>query len=107
MRFKFASVWQKVDWTEIAATIGFPTWSQLEHPCYQCWAEGGDMRTVEEEYVDRLPWRRVTQADYDAACSHCEILITVNDTETLSAIRAALRFDKRKRGPTAVRCAET
>ena len=59
---------------------------------------GGDMRTVEEEYVDRLPWRRVTQADYDAACSHCEILITVNDTETLSAIRAALRFDKRNKG---------
>ena len=33
----------------------------------------------------------------NAACSHCEILITVNDADTLSNISAALHFDKRRK----------
>ena len=98
MPFKFALVWLKADWGEFAGSIGFQTWSSNLWPCYCCHAERDSMRVVLPEYATSLPWAPVSQQDYDEACAACQLDVTVPDRETHAAIRAALFFDRRKRG---------
>ena len=99
MGFKFAFIWDKGDWSEVASSIGFPTWSHNQFPCYRCWTDRADMCLVDPHWAtEGLPWRPIDQSDYDVACAACEIQIEVPNRETLAAIRARLFFDRREKG---------
>ena len=56
------------------------------------------MNVVGDDYVDRLPWRPTSQADYERACGACEFTVVVPNAEVQSVIRAHLAFDRRRKG---------
>ena len=98
MRYKFCLIWNKCDWAETATTRGFQTWVHKAFPCNQCWCEKSELCVVGAEYEEGLPWALVSEADYDLACSSCEQTVVIRDRATLSRVRAALWFDRRKKG---------
>lgn len=98
MGYKFALIWLKADWGEFANSIGFHSWSSKHWPCYCCCAEQASIRSVEPSFSSELPWAPITQEDYNASCTACEIDVVVPNRETHAAIRAALYFDRRRNG---------
>ena len=79
---KLALMWCKVDWSEIAVTLGFKSWSTRLWPCYCCFTEKSEMNNIEDSFAEELPWARVQNNDYEAACRACEIDITIPDRHT-------------------------
>ena len=99
MQHRFALIWSKADWLEIAVSFGFPTWSSARFPCFGCNAEHSEMAIVHPASVDDgLPWMPLSQADYNSAAGRCQIDVVVPDRATLARLRAALRFDRSRDG---------
>ena len=93
MPYRLAFLWEKADWSELCSTFGFPTWASSLHPCKDCHAERSELVALDDTFLEvGLPWARVTQADYDAACVSCEIDIVVTDGATESALRGGSSF---------------
>jgi hypothetical protein len=95
---KSALIHIKGDWAEFANSFGFLTWSHVYHPCLFCWTSRDDMYKTEGLSPLATPSPLVTQHQYDAACTACEIWVTVNNKEQHGILIGSLRFDKRKTG---------
>ena len=84
----------KGDWMEYCERLGFPTWRSNLRPCLLCACDPASMYQWQQVNPLRHPFHVNTQADYDAACSRCEIWVTVT-SDNHAAILRRLRYDKK------------
>ena len=56
------------------------------------------MNNIEDSFAEELPWGRVQDNDYEAACRACEIDITIPDRHTHATLLAALELDRTGNG---------
>ena len=88
------------DWSEFSHTFGFPTWSDGRRPCIFCTSSKAELlNKLRHCNPLALPWPETSWASYDADCSACEVLVTINTVAERNAIRVALAYDKRRDGP--------
>ena len=99
--FKAACIIVKGDWAEMNTTLGFRAWNHHAHPCFRCKARAGPagnmhifegLSTVQEYHAAK------TQDDYDAYCSGCEILVSVENAMSRDRLVAALEYSRKHRG---------
>ena len=95
---KGALVNLKGDWAEIVHTWGFASWRSVAHPCFCCWTTRAELYQVGDTSPVQGPKRSKTPADYEKACSDCEVTVEVPDETTKARLIGLLFFDKRKKG---------
>ena len=91
----------KVDWAEVAHTLGFPNWADGLRPCFLCNATAQDMQAhdgVDIDDLGSLPFQNNEEGDYDAACKRCEKYVVIISKAAHQAILKHLFFDKSKKG---------
>lgn len=88
----------KCDLAELSSTFGLPAVSSNFGACPLCMHEGKDFFTVTGFTPFRMPARRKTFADWDQACSQCEINVSVT-WEQFQVLRPKLRAHRRPNGP--------
>ena len=93
-----AVVYIKGDWQEFTATIGLPTWQDLWHPCFKCWATREQLFTVGDLSAMSSPHEPKLPHDYEEACERCERHVEIEDAHTHAKIASFLFYDKRKKG---------
>ena len=87
----------KGDWMEFVATLGFPSWATLLHPCIRCCAVAGTMHELRNLSVFTMPWPEKLFGQYRAACASCEITVVLNEA-LWRRLRVALVQDRRVGG---------
>ena len=90
-----ALVNQKCDWAEFCLTFGFPTWSHKLRPCLFCSATLKQLYDTVGLTLESFPFQENSDADYDAACSACEIWTEIPDEATHKHILAHLQYSKK------------
>ena len=95
---KGAVVQIKADWAEIVNTLGFMGWGSLLHPCFCCHATQTDLGEMGDFSVSDEPFPAITQAEYEAAVSRCEIVFVVNHEITRARLKGLLDDDVTARG---------
>ena len=60
------------------------------------------MGEVGESEFESLAWADHTDEDYNNACAAAEVCVTLADKNDLSKIKAALVFDKNKKGSNGI-----
>ena len=95
--FFAACLFIKGDWMEFAATLGFPTWSSVSHPCMLCDCSLETAYRLIGASPLGSPWNPRDLAWYFGACARCEIPVVLSDDD-YRTVRATLHYDKRKQG---------
>ena len=85
------------DWAEICERIGMPNWGSHTRPCPACAVPPDQMYNLAGASVARLPFHVNTHADWERACSNCEMKVLITH-ENVKLMVSLLRFDKRKTG---------
>ena len=98
MMCKFACLFIKGDWAEFAHTLGLPNWRDGYRPCFCCSGFGNDRFVAAGNSSERLRWDESSAADYDDACTRCEIKVRIVSTSVRDNIWSSLRFDRKPRG---------
>ena len=78
-RFPFKAVLcqVKVDWGELAPTLGIPNWSSYHAPCPVCLTPLCNMFSgYEAASLRSLPWPEPGEDAYEQSCNNCEIFVT-------------------------------
>ena len=88
----------KQDMQEFITTFGFPSFHTIQHPCALCFCTKDDWGHIAGLSPLSLPWQEKTMVDYSNACDRCEHWIVVKSMQLLIKIRAALFYDKSKKG---------
>ena len=88
----------KADWAEWGSSLGFASHSTKLYPCVCCFASQEDWHHVDDAVYGRLPWCPTCSNDYSAACSLCEIHVTLACRKDHAQVRRHLRFDRRPDG---------
>lgn len=65
----------KGDWAEHTATMGFPNWASIYHPCVWCSSPLSVLYNFEGTTLDHSVWDAAP--DYEAACAACEKLVRI------------------------------
>ena len=93
---QFALLYLTGDLSEFAHTYAFPTWSSLLAPCITCHVPCGDLPGDWTHLAPGdLDHRDKDHADYEAACSMCEIWVIIATTAMHRLVRASLHYDRR------------
>ena len=88
---KFALLFIKGDWSEIANTLALFTWASKTRPCFKCncyleiiykFTSSGMLTT--------------TSSMYDASCNRAEIDVVINDAHERNALLARLKYAKHR-----------
>lgn len=88
----------KLDWAEIATSVGFPNWRDNLRPCFCCNAYLANMYSYAGHCMTALMgWRPNDDEDYEEACLRCEFRVTL-DNRTRGICLERLRFDRRQDG---------
>jgi hypothetical protein len=99
MRHRYILCQLKMDWMEIASSMGFPTWSSANNPCPLCNTKKSGMFDWRDLSLEDSAWGS-KPTTYDAECRRCEIYVTVSSERDreLIMIGGGLRYsnDKRK-----------
>ena len=99
MKLRGAVIYVKGDWSEFCGRLGLPTWQDGLRPCPCCTAVGGDLFNVVGVSLVSWPCHLNDDADYEAACTRCEIRLTLT-AETHALLAPLLTVDLRgKQGP--------
>ena len=100
LRHKFACLYFKGDWMEYITTMGLASWKTTLAPCPWCKAttRPESLFCTDGYKPNSFPHDRRDHLDYERACRHCEILVTVADDETHYNIKGALFYGRRKSG---------
>jgi hypothetical protein len=91
----------KGDWAEFNSTLCFRSWHHHTHPCFKCFATGGDEGTFHQHHdISPMgtPWADKSMIDFEQACTRCEILVRICNLAQLGALVGNLAYDKRKQG---------
>ena len=97
MGYKAFVLFVKCDLMEVVATLGFPSWATVAHPCPLCWCAKKNWSEITGLDLLTLPWKEKEWGDYDEACKACEIWVTV-PPELFVRLRGSLAYDKRLKG---------
>ena len=92
----FALCQIRSDWAEVSHTLGFPSWSSDQFPCFLCHALKATMYTWIGVSCIELPWVGVTDDDIENACRRCEQRIVITGKVMHSQIRMNLTYPKNK-----------
>ena len=95
---KFALVHVKGDWAEMVHTFGLQSWNTLFHPCFCCHVIRDHLGVSGDVSPVSSPYREKTAADYEEACSACEILVEVANVRVQAELAGLLFYDKRQKG---------
>ena len=88
----------KGDWMELGVTIGLPTWKDALRPCWACNCFVDNMYKVQGLSFEDIVWAINEDQDYFEACTRCEHIVLLRNTEDKRSIVRYLRYDKRKTG---------
>ena len=89
----------KGDWAEFSHTLGFPSWSTVEQPCFKCFSTGGpegNWRQVSGHSPLAAAWPTKRLQDYKDACRRCEKEVVIYSQEQLQLLLGSLFYDKRR-----------
>jgi hypothetical protein len=95
MPLTFALLLVKGDWAEYCATFGFMNWNYSAAPCMFCKCTASNMYDDLNVSAIDIPWEVVSQDDYDASCTLCEIHVVLAPS-AIRELKAQLIYDKRK-----------
>ena len=87
----------KADWQEHVTTLGFASWTTLEHPYPACQCTRANWDAFQGLNAFGCPWRSKSLEDYEAACGLCEQHRTITE-DVFPALRGNMFFDKRVQG---------
>ena len=85
------------DWMEFVTKFGMASWSSTKYPCFMCDCEKGNMHNYKTASIQGLPWRCLTQVDYNSAIDKCEKHVSLSRTQH-AEVKNFLEYDKRKEG---------
>lgn len=88
----------KGDWMEFWHTLGLPRWDSVLHPCFSCHCSKDRLQSLGDLSVTTSPFPRKTAAEYDAACSACEIWVEVSTIAALRGVAAGLFYGAAGKG---------
>jgi hypothetical protein len=95
--FRALVLFVKGDWMEWATTFGFQSWASTSSPCFLCKASPADFYSTIGLSAFGVSHPARTFAEYEAACSLCEHLVTL-DAALFKKVRASLEYDIRQQG---------
>ena len=98
MRRRAACVYVKGDWSELAGTVGLPSWQDSLRPCFCCCACGEDMHCPHGNSILNLRWACNGDGDYFRACERCEHQIVLTAAAKGLLTLAGLRYEKKQSG---------
>ena len=84
----------KQDWQGLG-THGFKSWSHHLWPCAWCGCDQDCMHMIPDGPVGSLASPLTSYADYDAACSRCEIYVMITIFSDLAQLRTCMKRDDR------------
>ena len=87
----------KGDWSEYAASMGFPPWGDALRPCFECTAHGPDMYTAHGNSPLGLRWEINEETAYENACQRCEVYVRLS-ARARDKVASLLFYDKRPTG---------
>ena len=86
---------------KFSATFGFKSWKHGTCPCFYCFADQDGLRIAAGLRSGGMPFPRRTFADYEVACSRCEIVIDPLNENAWRKFRRLLFYDQRPGSGTA------
>jgi hypothetical protein len=98
MTFRFACLYIKADWLELATSFGFPAHNDGIRPCFKCNCHDGNMHDTAAASAIGLPWRENEHGDYEAACVRCELHVRLEAADHALVCFVLTDFDKRQMG---------
>lgn len=84
----------KMDWAEVAHTMGMPSWSSSKRPCFKCTATSPSLHRYYDITAFGLPWAPTTCGMYEAACRRCETRVPLHSNAQCRELANALRYHK-------------
>jgi hypothetical protein len=97
MPCRFVLLHIKGDWSEFVTTFAFAAWSTIRSPCFLCDVTLDRFFELSGMSPLRFPFNLISSSDYDAACSRCEIHVTLSEDDH-RRLRHLFHYDKRKTG---------
>jgi len=88
----------KGDWLEFCSSLGLANWSGLQCPCPFCRTTKATMGTFQGFSPVSSVFPKVTTAEYEAACTACEIKKVLSREEYI-AVKNNLAYNKTRDGP--------
>ena len=97
--FRAILLFTKLDWMEMASTVGFPTWADGMRPCPKCNVFGDGIRRHRGASIASFPFREIQDINYFNACDWCEIICDLMpEARRLIVEGGGLQADKRTDG---------
>ena len=98
--FRGALVQIRCDWSELAHTLGFPSWSSSTNPCLLCRVPRQEMQQhiVKQMPLDGFAWPLKTWKEYCEACSECELRLANPSKKIMGYVKKLLQSDHKKKG---------
>ena len=98
--FRGALLQLRCDWSELAHTLGFPSWSSSTQPCLLCSIKKSEMQqSIQKQLpLDPFAWPLKSWEAYCEACSSCEFELVSPSKPVMSYMRKLLHPDHRKDG---------
>ena len=90
-----AILFVKADLGEFGTTLGLQSCGSHTYPCFLCDCKKRNMCELAGWDAVTSPHRKRSHADYELACSHCELWRDVTEAQHLR-LRAILEHDRRK-----------
>ena len=87
-----------LDWAKLSGTFGFPAHFDTLRPCFKCNCTRDNMHDTETASAVALPWRENDRGDYAAACSRCELVVTLTQPDHAAVCDALSDYDRRLDG---------
>ena len=98
LQFKTAILYCKGDWAEFCERFGYPSCASNLRPCFCCAAAPEDLYNPAGVSRTAPRWHTNTEADFEYACSQCEVEVQIRSAAEHGLILAALAYDRRKDG---------
>ena len=87
----------KADWMEFCSSLGFPSWSSVNAPCFLCAAKKSQLFDFRGVDIENDPWGPKGNS-YDDECKQCEIEVIVASEDDRRAILDTGGLHTRKKG---------